>query len=61
VYEMDGLGTSGPAFNSNSDRPWDGRDREGHMLANGVYFYRIKAEHSDGHDAEATGKLVILR
>ncbi len=61
VYEMDGLGTSGPAFNSNSDRPWDGRDREGHMLANGVYFYRITAEHSDGHDAEATGKLVILR
>jgi hypothetical protein len=61
VYEMDGLGTKGPAFNSNADRPWDGRDREGHELANGVYFYRIKAENTLGHTAEATGKLVILR
>jgi hypothetical protein len=61
VYELDGLGTRGPAFNSNSDRPWDGRDREGHLLGNGVYFYRIKAEHTNGHSAEATGKLVILR
>ncbi|HEY3294343.1 MAG TPA: type IX secretion system sortase PorU [bacterium] len=61
VYEMNGLGTRGPAFNSNADRPWDGRDREGHPLGNGVYFYRIKAEHTNGHSAEATGKLVILR
>jgi hypothetical protein len=61
VYEAAGLGTRGPAFNSNADRPWDGRDREGHDLANGVYFYRIKAEHSNGHSAEATGKLVIMR
>ncbi|MBU0508839.1 type IX secretion system sortase PorU [bacterium] len=61
VYEMDGLGTAGPAFNSNSDRPWDGRDREGHLLANGVYFYKIKAEHAGGYSAESTGKLVILR
>jgi hypothetical protein len=61
VYELDGLGTRGPAFNSNNEQPWDGRDREGHLLANGVYFYRIKAEHSDGHSAESTGKLVILR
>lgn len=61
VYEMEGLGTAGPAFNSNSDRPWDGRDREGHQLANGVYFYKINAEHADGHTAESVGKLVILR
>jgi hypothetical protein len=61
VYELDGLDTRGPAFNSNAGRPWDGRDREGHMLANGVYLYRIKAEHADGHSAESTGKLVILR
>jgi hypothetical protein len=58
---MNGLGTRGPAFNSNSDMPWDGHDREGHSLGNGVYFYRIKAEHANGHSAEATGKLVILR
>jgi hypothetical protein len=61
VYDMDNLGTRGPAFNSNSDRPWDGRDREGHMLANGVYFFRIRAEQTNGRTAEATGKLVILR
>jgi len=58
---MDGLDTRGPAFNSNADRPWNGRDREGHLLANGVYLYRIKAEHADGHAAESIGKLVILR
>jgi len=61
VYEMDGLGTRGPAFNSNAERPWDGRDRDGHLLGNGVYFYRVRAEHADGHSTEATGKLVILR
>jgi hypothetical protein len=60
VYELDNLGTR-QLYNSNSDRPWDGRDREGHELANGVYFYKIVAEHEQGHTAEATGKLVILR
>ena len=60
VYEIDGLGTR-QLYNSNSDRPWYGRDRDGHMLANGVYFYKIKAEHEQGQSAEATGKLVILR
>jgi hypothetical protein len=60
VYELNGLGTN-QLYNSNADRPWDGRDSEGHMLANGVYFYSIRAEHSEGHTAEATGKLVILR
>jgi hypothetical protein len=61
VFEMGGLDTRGPAFNSNADQPWNGRDREGHLLANGVYLYRVKAEHTDGHTAESTGKLVILR
>ncbi|MBI5059157.1 type IX secretion system sortase PorU [candidate division KSB1 bacterium] len=61
VFEQRGLGTRGPAFNSNADLPWDGRDREGHLLGNGVYFYRVRAEHEDGQSAEATGKLVILR
>lgn len=61
VYELDNLGTRGPAFNSNADFPWDGRDREGHELSNGVYIYRVKAEHENGHTAESTGKLVILR
>ena len=47
IYEMDGSGMH-IGFNSNFDRPWDGRDREGHGLANGVYFYRVKAESVQG-------------
>lgn len=60
VDELDGLGTR-QLYNSNSNRPWNGRDREGHELANGVYFYKIIARHQQGYTAEATGKLVILR
>lgn len=60
VYELNHLGTE-QLFNSNKDYPWDGRDKTGHMLANGVYFYRVEAEHEAGYRAEETGKLVILR
>lgn len=60
VDEIEGLGTR-QLFNSNSDRPWHGRDRGGHELANGVYFYKLTARHQRGYSAEATGKLVILR
>ncbi|MBU0691782.1 type IX secretion system sortase PorU [bacterium] len=60
IDEIRGLGTR-QLYNSNADRPWHGRDREGHELANGVYLYKVKAVHSQGHSAEATGKLVILR
>ncbi len=60
VWEDGGFGTN-MLFNSNNDRAWDGRDREGKMLGNGVYLYRVKAENQNGHTAEATGKLVILR
>ncbi|MBL0060349.1 MAG: type IX secretion system sortase PorU [bacterium] len=60
IDEIDGLGTR-QLFNSNNNRPWNGRDREGHELANGVYFYKVTARHQNGYEAEATGKLVILR
>ncbi len=40
--------------------PWDGRDRDGDLLANGVYLYKILASTEDGRfSAEATGKLSI--
>jgi flagellar hook assembly protein FlgD len=39
---------------------WDGRDDDGNRLANGVYFYKIKARWQD-HSAEQSGKLAILR
>jgi len=60
VDEIRGLGTR-QLYNSNSDRPWHGRDRAGYELANGVYLYKVKAVHDQGHTAEATGKLVVLR
>ncbi|MCC6476962.1 type IX secretion system sortase PorU [bacterium] len=60
IDELEGLGTR-QLYNSNRSFPWHGRDREGHELANGVYLYKVIAEHSAGYTAEATGKLVILR
>ncbi|MBK6910028.1 MAG: type IX secretion system sortase PorU [bacterium] len=60
VDELDGLSTR-QLYNSNSTRPWHGRDRDGHELANGVYLYKVIARHQRGYTAEATGKLVILR
>ncbi len=39
---------------------WDGRDGDGRLLANGVYFYKIRARWEDGN-AEQTGKMAILR
>jgi len=39
---------------------WDGRDEDGRLLANGVYFYKIRARWEDGN-VEQTGKMAILR
>ena len=42
--------------------PWDGRDWDGDLLANGVYLYKIVARTVDGsQSAEALGKLSIVR
>ena len=42
--------------------PWDGRDRDGDIPANGVYLYKIIAKTEDSRFAsEALGKLSILR
>ena len=41
---------------------WNGLDGDGHMLANGVYLYKIIARTLDGsQSAEALGKLSIVR
>jgi hypothetical protein len=40
--------------------PWNGRDAEGQILANGTYFYRILA-HSSAGTARYEGRLVKLR
>ena len=43
---------------------WDGRDEDGDVLANGVYFYKVIAKANiDGKTKtkEAVQKLVIMR
>ncbi|HLB01416.1 MAG TPA: C25 family cysteine peptidase, partial [Bacteroidota bacterium] len=42
--------------------PWDGRDRDGDEIANGVYLYKVIARTVDGrYTGEALGKLSINR
>jgi hypothetical protein len=42
--------------------PWDGRDRDGDPLANGVYFYKVTARTEDRRmTKEQIGKLAIMR
>ncbi|HTK80877.1 MAG TPA: type IX secretion system sortase PorU [Bacteroidota bacterium] len=42
--------------------PWDGRDRDGDVPANGIYLYKIIAKTEDSRfTSEALGKLSILR
>ena len=40
--------------------PWDGRDRDGDELANGVYFYKI-VMNVDGKSEEVVQKLAIVK
>jgi hypothetical protein len=42
--------------------PWDGRDRDGDQVANGVYLYKVTAKTHDGrYTSEVLGKLSVLR
>ena len=42
--------------------PWDGRDKDGDILANGVYLYKIIVKTTDGRfSTEAYGKLSVVR
>ena len=42
--------------------PWDGRDRDGDELANGVYLYKLIVRTVDGRfSSEVLGKLAIAR
>lgn len=49
-----------PQLNANYKVYWNGRDRDGDELANGVYFYKVIAKNNNG-TREAIQKLVKLR
>jgi hypothetical protein len=40
---------------------WDGRDTDGHKIANNTYFYTIKASNSTGGNTERKEKFIMLR
>jgi flagellar hook assembly protein FlgD len=40
---------------------WDGRDKNGNLLPNGIYLFRANGTNLDGKSVfEETGKFVIL-
>jgi hypothetical protein len=42
--------------------PWDGRDRDGDIVANGVYLYKVIVKTTDGRfNSEALGKLAVAK
>jgi hypothetical protein len=42
--------------------PWNGRDKEGSELANGIYFYKVIVRSSDHQNSlETIGKLAVMR
>ncbi|MFN0158949.1 MAG: type IX secretion system sortase PorU [Bacteroidota bacterium] len=42
--------------------PWDGRDRDGDVLANGVYLYKLVVKTTDGRfTSESLGKLAVVK
>lgn len=57
IRTIDGQYLQQPGYNY---YPWDGRDTDGDILANGVYLYKIILKEGDV-SKEVTEKLVILR
>ncbi len=66
VYTLAGRLIQSLEQTSTGDRmvrlPWDGRDREGDVLANGVYLYKLIVRTVDGRfTSESLGKMSVLR
>ena len=55
VKELDHAGVQGYNY-----VPYDGTDSSDRNLTNGIYLYKIITDESNGN-AEATGKMVIVR
>ena len=59
IQTLEGVVPAGEPF---AKIAWDGRDRDGDILANGVYLYKLLVSTDDGRStAEALGKLAVLR
>ncbi|MNR54750.1 hypothetical protein D3C85_1749900 [compost metagenome] len=43
------------------DFQWDGKDESGKEMAEGVYFYRLKAILGSGEEIEKQGFIEVLR
>ena len=41
---------------------WDGRDQDGSLIANGVYFYKVILKSTDDSFSQSViGKLAVMR
>lgn len=66
VYTLAGRLIQNIEFSSSGEPfiriPWDGRDRDGDVLANGVYLYKVTVKTMDGRfTSEAISKLSVLK
>jgi len=65
VYDLQGrqIVDLQPAYRGSSDFSfeWDGRDRHGDELANGVYFYRIEVSDGNVTTRSDMGRVVMMR
>jgi hypothetical protein len=58
IQSLDAFPSGGPFVKI----PWNGRDRDGDILANGVYLYKVIVRTTDGRfGSEVLGKLSVLK
>ncbi|UCF78730.1 MAG: type IX secretion system sortase PorU [Candidatus Eiseniibacteriota bacterium] len=50
-----------PATSGNNQFRWDGRDAEGHAVANGVYLYKIEVVDGEGKKDSFVGRAAVLK
>ncbi len=58
IYSQEGIYAP---YGYNWELKWDGRDREGDRVANGVYLYKISATSISGEHASEIGRVVVMR
>lgn len=58
IYSQEGIYAP---YGYNWELTWDGRDKEGDKVANGVYLYKISATSTTGEHASEIGRVVVMR